>query len=104
MKHNALSLDEAHHLCQCYGELAKRVIGNYERDVLEQIVVAPYDKLNKHLFLEIYKETHCPMKSLEFYKGTAYDVLAIFRVKDKETELYFRELQPLLDSHNIDAV
>jgi hypothetical protein len=81
MVHEPLTLAEARAICDEYKSLqgGVRLAGKGDLEVIEEVVIAPYGKLNKLLFFALYKEIRDPLKALEFYKHPEYDVILILR-------------------------
>jgi len=103
MKNNSLTIEQAKDLCDRSQYLIGEILTqNSESYIIKCVAVAPYDKINMLLFLELYKEMQDVAQSISFYKGTKFDVAIIlqqinkdggeqFKVMDLET--YFEKSQ-----------
>lgn len=88
MKSNSLSIEQAKDLC----DKNQYIIGDKltldsELFIVKNVAIAPYDKINMLLFLELYKEMKDLVKAKSFYKGATYDV-AVILVKACDSEQY----------------
>ena len=103
MKNNSLTIEQAKDLCDRSQYLIGEILTqNSESYIIKCVAVAPYDKINMLLFLELYKEMRDVSQSISFYKGTKFNVAIIlqqiktdgvaqFKVMDLET--YFEKAQ-----------
>jgi len=73
-------IGEAIYLCKQCQYLVGKIILTQNNDfaLIESIAVAPYSKINKRLFIELYKEMWDAEKALRFYQHPHFDVIAIF--------------------------
>lgn len=99
MKERVFSLKEAVRFCQKYARLIFK-LGGIGKEV-DCVAISPYDKLNKHLFLDIYKQTGSPSQSLAFYKGHDYDVIVIFKSRACAKDLSFEDALTFLEARNV---
>ncbi len=89
-----LSLVQARKICKHYQFLKGRILAA-RSDLSEPIlhvVVAPYDELNKWIFLQNFSECGDSEQALEFYKPPYFDVILIARFKHQEG-YYFQDLR-----------
>lgn len=82
-------------LCNTYQHIRGTAFAGPPRGIVECVAVAPFDNINKFIFLEFYKESGDPMKALEFYKFPYYDVIFIIR-SSVTGELFFGNLESSL--------
>lgn len=80
MKSNSLTIEQAKDLCDRSQYLVGEIlIQNSESYIVKCVAVAPYDKINMLLFLELYKEMRDVSQSISFYKGTKFDVAILLQ-------------------------
>jgi hypothetical protein len=98
-----LTLQQASELCRDYQNLVGRI---FEKDALgkgyiECIAVAPYEESKQWLFAQYYKECKDPKRSLQFYNGPHYEVIALSVPILRKRGILFRDLRGYLLEHDI---
>ena len=85
----SLNLSEAKALCNLYQNMVGLLFSekSSEWGAVECVAVAPYDEINKHIFLEYYRQEGNAVRALRFYTVPYYDVVLIPRstLDDKVT-------------------
>ena len=103
MKTTPLTLAQANALSRDYQNL----IGSFfEKETLgkgyiECIAVAPYEESKQWQFAQYYKECKDPLRSLQFYKGPHYEVIALAVPILRKRGILYRDLRNYLSEHNI---
>jgi uncharacterized protein (DUF1330 family) len=84
MKETPLTLQEANALCIQYKHVVGQPFcGEYlGLGNVEDVVVAPFNKLNKWIFLKYYQKFNDARQALSFYNDNDYDVIVIGRSKN----------------------
>lgn len=83
MKETPLTLAEAYALSREYKHIVGQPFCGEYRDMgnVEDVVVAPYGKLNKWMFIRYYQKLNDAVKALSFYNEKEYAVVVIGRSK-----------------------
>ena len=91
----ALSRDYQNLIGRCFekGTLGK---GN-----IECIAVAPYEESKQWLFAQYYKECKDPKRSLQFYQGPHYDVVALSIPILRKRGILYKDLRSYLIENNL---
>lgn len=103
MTRTPLTREQAERICKDYQYLAGRAFEN-EHSVaatIGAVTIAPYDDINKYIFLLAYCESGDLKTSLDSYVGHVFDVLIVGKCTSETAELVHRELIPYLKEHNI---
>lgn len=101
MSHDPFTLQEAIAVCDAHKDLKGTVRVNEKTDfeVIEDIVVTPYNHICKQIFFTLYREMNCPFMAIKFYKGPEYDVVVILRelVPVGKGEMNYMDIQNYLE-------
>jgi len=78
---NALTRRRAQELCQSLKHLAGTIhtTADEKTGIIECATIAPFDDVNKFIFLEYYRECRNVSTALEFYRIPYFDVVLIVR-------------------------
>ncbi len=76
-----LTFAEAKMLSEQYQHLVGSVVLNEDKEfeVIDHILVCPYNQINRNLFFQLFQELKCPEKALAFYKLPEYEAFVILR-------------------------
>lgn len=79
--HTALTLRGAQALHSSYQHLVGSTYAKDNEDIARiiEVAIAPFDDINKWLFLNNYTVTNDVVKALQFYQPPFYDVIAILK-------------------------
>jgi hypothetical protein len=78
MKQPPYSYAEAKSICEEYQYLAGHIFERGSNDVIDQVVMAPFDHFKKNRFIMIYMMLNDAKAALEMdYTGLQYDVIVI---------------------------
>ena len=92
MIENSLTLKDARALCVAHQHLVgSTVVSDKGNLKIECVTISPMDDINKHIFLERYKDYKNPDRAIEFYSVPFYDVLML--AKDKNDTLHYFNLR-----------
>lgn len=88
---------EAESICRAYQHLDKQpyIIDGITNGLIECVAVSPFDDINKWYFLQEYKSCRHPVKALQFYKPTFFDVILILQI-DGDEDLSFEDIRKYL--------
>ncbi|MBS1584628.1 MAG: hypothetical protein JSS82_03705 [Bacteroidetes bacterium] len=103
MTRTPLTREQAERICKDHQYLAGREFKN-EHSVaatIEAVTVAPYDDINKYIFLLAYCESNDLKAALDSYVGHVFDVLIVGKCSSETAELVHKELIPYLAENNI---
>jgi hypothetical protein len=70
---------------------------------IEAVAVAPWDDINKRIFIEYYKTKKNPREALRFYQGPYYDVIVICCLKESDWYV-FKDIASYCKEHKIKYV
>lgn len=84
-------------ICKAYTYLDKQpyIVSGIRRGIIECVAVSPFDDLNKMHFLNEYKSCKDPVKALQFYTPTFFDVILILQI-DGEGDLSYEDIRTYL--------
>jgi hypothetical protein len=90
MDKGPLTIDQARKLCEDYQYLQGRVLSVDElgEHRIDCVAVSPSDDLNKWLFTSFYNEYGCPIKALEYYTYSDFDVLLLHKTLRDQKPVY----------------
>lgn len=103
MSRTPLTKEQAERISKDYQYLVGKEFIN-EHSVaatIEAVTVAPYDDINKYIFLLAYCECNNLAAALDNYMGHVFDVLIVGKCSAETTELVHGELAPYLKENNI---
>ena len=99
-----LTLRQAQNLARDYQDLVgQSFTQNDPCEHIECVAVAPYDEINKWIFVAYYTELKCPDQSIAYYTGHFYDVIVMAwsvsegRYIYKDLKVYLNEFELLSD-------
>lgn len=76
----AFTRSQANAVCKGYQHLVgTEYTGNEFTGTIECVCVAPFDDVNKYIFMEFYRDCRNAEKALEFYLVPFFDVVVIIR-------------------------
>ena len=103
MKTTPLTLAQAIALSRDYQNLVGSIFekNTLGKGYIECIAVAPYEESKQWLFAQYYKECKDPLRSLQFYKGPQYEVIALAVPILRKRGILYRDLRNYLSEHNI---
>jgi hypothetical protein len=91
-----LTKGQASDLCQLHQHLNEQnIVHNGKSYFVDKVVVAPYDDINKWIFLHHYRETKHAVHALSFYHVPFYDVILIVQ-QQKDSTLNYIDLKAYL--------
>jgi hypothetical protein len=96
------SYEQAEQACRDFCDLIGKPL-EVRSDLCEpiaKIVIAPFDELNKWIFLQNLNETNCVDRALSLYQSPYYDVILLARFVDKEG-YYYKDLRSYCEAHTI---
>jgi hypothetical protein len=100
MKEQCFTRDQAEMICYKYQYLTGKPYSTDKQNswAIECVTVAPFDNLNKWLFIYTYEETDDPEGALFFYGSDQYDVILISRVNG---EITFTDIRSYMAANHI---
>jgi hypothetical protein len=103
MSRTPLTKEQAERISKDYQYLiGKEFINEHSvAATIEAVTVAPYDDINKYIFLLAYCECRDLRAALNNYEGHVFDVLLVGKCSSETAELVHRELIPYLKENNI---
>jgi hypothetical protein len=92
-----MTLAEAEHLCDLYSILKGEVLCGCgeQQNLIDSVAVAPFDRLNKWIFVYFFLETDDIKQSIEFYKYSDFDVVLMSR-DHANNEITYKDLRSYL--------
>lgn len=92
------SLQQATALCARFRSLAgKRFFdGNDKGNIIECVSIAPFDEINKWMFVQFYAECRCPNKALAYYQYPFYDILVLAAKNPNSKQVHFKDIRQYL--------
>jgi hypothetical protein len=105
MTKSPLSLSQARLVCKEFRYLTGRPYHNELPDILkiDCVSVAPYDEVNKHIFITEYKDCSDPDQALKLYEGKLFDVVVISKIVSDKVEYKYQTLHDYLTKSDDDA-
>jgi hypothetical protein len=103
MPRTPLTLLQAERLSQDFQHLKGQVFSNDYAlaATIEAVAVAPYDDINKYIFVLAYREHSKPEEALKLYKGPLFDVLVLGKLVSDRVQVVYRDLASYLLENNI---
>ena len=103
MARQALSRSQAENLAQQYQYLVGEQFSTTTEDkhVIDCVAVAPFDDVNRYIFMLQYREGASMKDALGQYEGELFDVVVLTRFVSEKTEVIFRDLRSFLVERNI---
>lgn len=103
MPRTPLTLLQAEKLSQDFQHLKGQVFSNEYAlaATIESVAIAPYDDINKYIFVLAYREHNDPEEALKLYKGPLFDVLILGRLVSDRVQVVYRDLASYLLENNI---
>jgi hypothetical protein len=103
MNRQPLNRKEAEELCESYRWLVGRRFNTDPEDTttVECVAVAPYDDINKYIFIAQYKDCQDVAKALNLYEGEVFDVVVIAQVISERIKVLVTDLRTYLEEQKI---
>ena len=102
MARHPLSFEEANHICSNFQYLVgKRLNSGRTVSKIDSVVVAPFDDVNKYIFMLEFRNRRDAPEALKMYDGNDYDVIVIGVVHGESTEYICKDLESYLAETNI---
>ena len=97
-----LSKREAELLCEKFQFLIGE---NFEQahvqsPLIKYVVVAPFDDINKYIFIVEFSKSRDPFESLNIYAGGQFDVILIAEIISHTTSINYKDLDDYLNEKN----
>jgi hypothetical protein len=88
----AFTKPQARRLREAYSYLEGQELALNDRTGgrIETVAVAPYDEINKWIFMQYYQESRDCEKALDFYEAPYYDVILIISGEGEGKPFYTR--------------
>lgn len=96
-----LTLKQSKAICEDFQFLKGQLFNNIPTDekVVDCIAIAPFDEINKWIFINYYAEYQDVEKALEYYCGPFYDVLVISKLQGDFGMHDYCDLRTYLQKH-----
>lgn len=92
-----MTFAEAEHFCDLYSILKGEVLcgSGDQQYIIDTVAVAPFDRLNKWIFVYFFLETNDLQQSMDFYKYSDLDVVLMSRDM-ANNEIIYKDLRSYL--------
>jgi hypothetical protein len=97
MERKPLTRIEAEQLSLAYQYLQGQLFDHDDGSIIQCVTIAPFDPINKLIFLYEYRDSANPEEALEFYCGFDFDVIIVAKIEGKQPSLAYRELAAYLN-------
>lgn len=103
MAREALSRSEAEKLSEQYQYLVGEQFStnNDDKYVIDCVTIAPFDDINRYIFMLQYREGFSLADAISQYEGCLFDVVVLTRFVSEKTEIILRDLRSFLIERNI---
>jgi len=103
MQSGPLTLEEAQSVCNAHQWLKGRKLFADKDWIIDEVAVAPADRLNQWLFVHLCLEGDTPKEALAFYRQPYYDVVLIAFYNRKEEGIAFKTIRSYLSDIGLPA-
>jgi hypothetical protein len=101
MRDEPFTLYEAEVVSQAFQYLAGSRIETDKEVPIEEIIISPFDDINKWMFLYLYRDYKDARKALSHYNSPFYDVIVTAQPIPNSNSFRYKDIRTYLTENNI---